>query len=177
MRPPWPTPRASSSRVVTMRAAHRRSTSPITSTACSPASRAPTIAWSPIRMSTSGARSTATRARVVTAMLRSIAAACTLLLGIVMGGTPAGAAPQILGLMASNTPVPLTCTGEACTAIAGTFCLQHDRDIPTYGTPYGATHPEQLTLAVMTPSGDVLRLPGGDWLRFSGYDGYTTVRL
>jgi hypothetical protein len=108
--------------------------------------------------------------------MRSISATCALLLGIAVGG-PAFAAPQILGLMASNAPVPLTCTDQNCTTIAGTFCLQHDRAIPTYGTPYGATHPEQLTLAVMMQSGEVRRLSAGDQLRFSGYDGYTTVRI
>jgi hypothetical protein len=110
-------------------------------------------------------------------MLRLASAACTLLLGIVVGGTMAAAAPQILGLMASNAPVLLNCAGQECTAIAGTFCLQHERDIPAYGTPYNATHPEQLTLAVMTRSGDVRRMPAGNWLRFSGYDGYTTIRI
>lgn len=109
--------------------------------------------------------------------MRLISAACALLLGIAISGPAALAAPQILGLMASKAPVPLNCTGKECTAIAGTFCLQHDRAIPTYGTAYGATHPEQLTLAVMTQSGEVRRLPGGEWLRFSGYDGYTTVRM
>ena len=110
-------------------------------------------------------------------MLRLASAACALLLGIVVGGAMAAAAPQILGLMASNAPVLLNCTGQECTAIAGTFCLQHERDIPPYGTPYNATHPERLTLAVMTRSGRVRRLPGGGWLRFTGYDGYTTVRM
>ncbi|HZF32219.1 MAG TPA: hypothetical protein VE914_00280 [Candidatus Angelobacter sp.] len=109
--------------------------------------------------------------------MRLISAAFALLIGIAIGGPAALAAPQILGLMASNAPVPLHCTGKDCTAIAGTFCLQHDRTIPTYGTPYSATHPEQLTLAVVTRSGEVRRLPAGDRLRFSGYDGYTTVRI
>ncbi len=109
--------------------------------------------------------------------MRLISAAVVLLLGTATGGSAALAAPQILGLMASNAPVPFNCTGKECTAIAGTFCLQHDRAIPAYGTPYSATHPEQLSLAVMTRSREVRRLPGGDWLRFSGYDGYTTVRM
>ena len=109
--------------------------------------------------------------------MRLISAAFVVLIGIGMSGPAALAAPQILGLMASRAPVPLNCTGKECTAIAGTLCLQHDRAIPTYGTAYGATHPEQLTLAVMTQSGEVRRLPGGEWLRFSGYDGYTTVRM
>ena len=109
--------------------------------------------------------------------MRVISAAFVVVLATATGGSAALAAPQILGLMASNAPVPLNCTGTECTAIAGTFCLQRDRAIPAYGTPYGATHPERLSLMVMTRSGEVRRLPGGDWLRFSGYDGYTTIRM
>ena len=109
--------------------------------------------------------------------MRLIPAVLALLIGVAIGGPAAFAAPQILGLMASNAPVPLHCTGQDCTAIAGTFCLQHDRTIPTYGTPYSATHLEQLSLAIVTRSGEVRRLPAGDRLRFSGYDGYTTVRM
>jgi hypothetical protein len=110
-------------------------------------------------------------------MRSSKAALAAIGVAICVGNGPALAAPQILGLMASNSPIPLSCTDTECTAIAGTFCLQRERDIPRYGTPYSATHAEQLTLALLTRDGAVHRLPGGRWLGFSGYDGYTTVRL
>jgi len=95
----------------------------------------------------------------------------------VLAGAPAQAAPQILGLMASNVPIPLQCGDKQCSAIAGTFCLQRERDVPTYGRPYDATHPEQLTVALLARDGSVHRLPGGRWLSFAGYDGYTTIRI
>jgi len=107
----------------------------------------------------------------------ALAAAIVFAAGAVSAASPGQAAPQILGLMASNTPMPLTCGPKECTAVAGTFCLQRERDIPTYGAPYSATHPEQLTLALLTRDGTVRRLPGGPWLSFAGYDGYTTIRM
>jgi hypothetical protein len=87
------------------------------------------------------------------------------------------AAPQILGVMASGAPVPLLCDTKECSAVIGTFCLQRDRDIPSYGTPYVLANGEQVTLHVETASGEIRQLPGQDWLRFAGYSGYTTARM
>jgi hypothetical protein len=89
---------------------------------------------------------------------------------------PAAAAPQVLGLMASNGPVPLRCDDRDCSAIVPSFCLQRERAMPSYGTAYEATHPEQLTLTLTTADGTV-RLPAGAQLRFTGFDGYTTMRI
>jgi hypothetical protein len=104
-------------------------------------------------------------------------AAVGLAAGTAAAVAPAVAAPQILGLMASKAPIPLRCDGPTCSAIAGTFCLQRERDIPQYGMPYRPTHAEQLTLAVLTRDGTVRRLPAGGRLSFAGYDGYTTIRM
>ncbi len=48
----------------------------------------------------------------------------------------AQAAPQILALMASNEPMPLTCRDGACAVELTTFCLQEDRASPAKGTVY-----------------------------------------
>jgi hypothetical protein len=103
--------------------------------------------------------------------LLPIAAALLLL------SSPAAAAPQVLGLMASNGPVPLNCDERDCSAIVPSFCLQRERAMPSYGTAYEPTHPEQLTLALTTADGTVRRLPAAAHLRFAGFDGYTTVRI
>src|SRR5262245_42916507 len=107
----------------------------------------------------------------------TVALAALGIAGIAGAAAPAQAAPQILGLMASNAPIPLRCDATTCSAIAGTFCLQRERDIPQYGTPYRPTRAEQLTLAVLSRDGTVHRLPAGDRLSFAGYDGYTTIRM
>jgi hypothetical protein len=90
---------------------------------------------------------------------------------------PAAATPQVLGLMASNGPVPMRCDDRDCRAIVPSFCLQRERAMPSYGTAYEATHPEQLTLALTTADGTVRRLPAAAHLSFAGFDGYTTVRV
>jgi hypothetical protein len=98
------------------------------------------------------------------------------MLGLTFGG-PAFAAPQVLGLTASTTPVPFACDDDACIALAGTFCLQRERVIPTWGTPYVASHPDRLTLTLVTRDGATVTLGGGPWVRFAAYNGYTMVRM
>lgn len=107
--------------------------------------------------------------------MRHTAAVLAILIGVAAGG-PSLAAPQVLGLSASNAPIPLTCDDEICTAIAGTFCLQRQRAIPAWGALYDASHPERLTLALLSGD-DVTRLSGGPWIKFAAYAGYTMVRM
>ncbi len=96
---------------------------------------------------------------------------------ILFGAGPAMAAPQVLGLTASSAPISFSCDGDSCTAFAGAFCLQHERIMPTSGTPYEASHPERLTLALLARDGSVRRIAGGPWIAFRAYDGYTMVRM
>jgi len=109
--------------------------------------------------------------------MRLIAGVFAILIGIAIHGGSALAAPQVLGLTASNAPVPLRCDGAACTAVTGTFCLQRERVMPTWGAPYRASHPERLTLALLARDGTIARVAGGPWITFSAYNGYTMVRM
>lgn len=108
--------------------------------------------------------------------MRLIATGLAVLLGIGLNGT-ASAAPQVLGLTASNAPIPFACDEDVCTALAGTFCLQRERVIPAWGTPYTASHPHRLTLALLDRDGRATRLAGAPWVRFTAYNGYTMVRV
>jgi hypothetical protein len=108
--------------------------------------------------------------------MRSIAIGLAVLLGMTWSGTASGA-PQILGLTASNGAVPFTCDEEDCTALAGTFCLQRERALPAWGTPYVASHPDRLTLALLTRDGRIAKIAGGSWVKFTAYSGYTMVRM
>ena len=96
---------------------------------------------------------------------------------VLFGAGPAPAAPQVLGLTASSAPISFGCESDSCTAVAGAFCLQHERIMPTSGTPYEASHPERLTLALLARDGGVTLIAGGPWIAFSAYDGYTMVRM
>ena len=108
--------------------------------------------------------------------MRLIATGLAVLLGIGLNGT-ASAAPQVLGLTASNQPIPFTCGEETCSALAGTFCLQRERAIPTWGAPYTASHPNRLTLVLFGRDGRATRLGGATSVRFTAYNGYTMVRM
>lgn len=48
----------------------------------------------------------------------------------------AHAAPQVLALLSTQGPVPLTCQGGECAATFSSFCLQGERPSPPGGTPY-----------------------------------------
>jgi hypothetical protein len=108
--------------------------------------------------------------------MRFLAAGFAVLFGLGLGGA-AAAAPQVLGLTASNGPIPLACHDEECTALAGTFCLQRERSLPLWGAPYTASHPDRLTLAFRTHDGRIVRMVGGPSVRFTAYNGYTMVRM
>jgi hypothetical protein len=96
---------------------------------------------------------------------------------ILVGGGTSSAAPQVLGLTASLAPISLHCDGDTCAALAGTFCLERERVMPTTGTLYRATHPERLTLVLFDRAGDTLRIAGNSWISVAAYDGYTMVRM
>ncbi len=94
---------------------------------------------------------------------------------IVVSASGAAAAPQVLGLVASNG-TPLSCNGVECSADVSAFCLQQTRAMPVRGTPYRPADGAELTLVAKTPGGE-LRLPGRDYLSFTSYRGFTAVRV
>ncbi len=59
---------------------------------------------------------------------------------------PAHAAPQILGLVASAQPIPLTCEGGICRAQVSAVCLQQHRNSPEPGTAYLPAQSSKITL-------------------------------
>lgn len=104
-----------------------------------------------------------------------------LLLGIIVAVVAAplasaGAAPQALGLMATDGPVPLPCFAGECAAEFSTFCLQQARDIPQPGTPY-RIEGDGLTLIAIGEDGRARRLPAAGYLAVTIERGYTTVRI
>lgn len=90
----------------------------------------------------------------------------------------AHAAPQILGVVASNGyATPLTCADGQCSAQFSTFCLQEARHAPPRGTPYTPAPGAEVTVVVETAAGETLRLPAGDALSFSTIIGFTSVKV
>ena len=88
----------------------------------------------------------------------------------------ASAAPQVLGLMATNAPVPLTCFAAECTAQFSSFCLQKGRNIPTPGAAYRPVG-DAFTLLAIAADGTTRRLPGADHLTITPVRSFTAVRV
>lgn len=89
---------------------------------------------------------------------------------------PLSAAPQALGLVATNAPVPLTCSAGACSAQFSAFCLQQARDVPEPGTPYHAVG-DALILVAVGSDGETLRLDGSAYMTITSERGYSSVRI
>ena len=64
------------------------------------------------------------------------------------------AAPQILGLVATATPLPLSCVEGVCSVEISGVCLQEHRPAPEAGTAYRAAQGSELTLVLQHRNGD-----------------------
>lgn len=91
--------------------------------------------------------------------------------------SPAQAAPQILGLIASTEPVPMACVGGTCTAELSSVCLQQHRATPSTGTVYRPAKGTHITLTVTGPNGVNRRLRVEAALSFISLRQYTAVKV
>lgn len=118
-----------------------------------------------------------------------------LALGVAGAGTPAVAAPQILGLVAS-APVateqgglrdgaahglsgrgatPLVCDAAGCRAELSSFCLQQPRANPAPGTAYLPAADAEIFLVGVDSTGAAVRVAAAPYLRFTSSRGFTAV--
>jgi hypothetical protein len=100
-----------------------------------------------------------------------------LLIAIALVFAPAQAAPQILGLIASAEPVPMTCANGTCTAELSSVCLQQHRPTPPAGTVYRPATRTQITLTVTGPNGIKRRLPVAAALSFTSLRQFSAVKV
>ena len=108
--------------------------------------------------------------------------ALRLILGIffVAFGLPianATAAPQILGVVASAEPLPMTCEDGTCAVELSAFCIERDRSTPQDGTPYQALEAGKLTLVVTAADGSERRVAAEPYVRIASARGYTAVAV
>jgi hypothetical protein len=87
------------------------------------------------------------------------------------------AAPQILGIVASNGAVPLTCDADGCRADLSTFCLQQPRANPWPGQRYDLADADTVTIVGTTASGETVRLPAAPFTTFASARGFTSVEV
>ncbi len=99
------------------------------------------------------------------------AGAATLLSG------SAAAAPQVLGIVASNGPIPLTCDSAGCRADLSTFCLQQPRDNPQPGQSYMPMDGAAILLTGRNAAGETVRLPAAPFLAFNTDRGFTAIEV
>ncbi len=92
-------------------------------------------------------------------------------------GGAAWAAPQILGVVASAKPVPLTCSYGTCTAEFSAFCMQQHRVSPRGGTPYRTAKGTNLTLVTTLPDGTSREVVVNDQVSIKSKRGHFAVRV
>ncbi len=111
-------------------------------------------------------------------LLTQTLTAAALALGLSLPIASAEAAPQILGLVASNgDPTPLSCTGAACGAHFSAFCLQEARPAPVAGQDYMLAPGSSMTLIATTAAGQSIRLPAQDYVKITSQIGFTSVHV
>jgi hypothetical protein len=84
-------------------------------------------------------------------------------------------ASQVLGLVASVRPTPMTCNASGCRAELSAFCLQQARPDPKLGTVYLAAPGAPLILVVTSRAGETRRLDATPYLAFVDNRGFASV--
>jgi len=87
----------------------------------------------------------------------------------------ARAAPQALGLVATNEATPLQCGDGTCTGFFSTFCLEEDRLPPGRWTAYRPAVGSDITLIVETADGRTVRLPAAAYATFKTRLDFTSI--
>jgi len=88
-----------------------------------------------------------------------------------------GLPPQVLGLIATVQPLPLTCGDGACSAVLTSFCLQEDRPSPHHGQPYDLAGLGDVSLVVTKISGETVRFAATGLLAYTTEDDFTRMRV
>ena len=91
--------------------------------------------------------------------------------------SPVQAAPQILGLIASAEPIPMTCVDGTCTAELSSVCLQQHRPTPFAGTEYRPASSTVITLTVAGPDGENRRLRVDAVLDYKALRQFSAVKV
>jgi len=89
----------------------------------------------------------------------------------------AQAAPQVLGIVASNGPVPLACDDGGCRADLSSFCLQQPRQNPGRGQSYIPLEGADIALIGRDAAGGTVRLAAAPYLNFNTDRGFTAIEV
>ncbi len=110
--------------------------------------------------------------RFITAIIFAIGAV------LAFPASPAAAASQVLGLVASNgLPTPLRCVDGTCSGHVSAFCLQEQRAAPSANSEYLLAPGSKLTLIAQLADGRKVRLPADGLVTIRTRVGFTSVRI
>ena len=98
-------------------------------------------------------------------------------LALAFASHSAAAAPQMLALVASATPIPIQCSEAGCGAELTAFCLEEGRDAPQHGTAYRTLRDQDITIVMRHADGRLSRRPAGQSVTLSSARGHSAVRL
>lgn len=90
---------------------------------------------------------------------------------------PALSAPQILALLETQGPKPLTCVDGECFAEFSSFCMEPGREGPDHDTVYLMAKGTDIRIIGRTADGKKASLPANGLARFKSQRGYTAVRI
>jgi hypothetical protein len=110
-------------------------------------------------------------------MVRTLLSAAALAGIATLGAGDAVAAPQILGIVASNGPIPLSCDDRGCRADLSTFCLQQPRANPEQGQAYRLAEGAPIMLIGKNSAGQRVHLPAAPYMSFTTARGFTAVEV
>lgn len=105
------------------------------------------------------------------------ALAATVISVLILGLTSAGAAPQVLTLLATDGPMPLVCAGATCVAELPSLCLQPERRAPERGRAYRVIGEDGPRLVGRAADGEPRALPLPAGARFTALRTHVAVAL
>lgn len=107
----------------------------------------------------------------------SAALAASVISVFFLGLSGAGAAPQVLTLLATKGPMPLVCAGATCVAELPSLCLQPERRAPAEGRAYRAIADDGPRLMGRGADGVSRALPLPPEARFTALRTHVAVAL
>ena len=110
-------------------------------------------------------------------LLRLVVSSFASIAIIALSVAPSLAAPQILALLATPEPVPLSCEAGVCRAELAAFCMQQQRPGPTNGTRYRIHDAAAMSIVGQTTDGRQVAIPLGAEAEIITVRGYKSVRV
>ncbi|MGH6939313.1 hypothetical protein [Hypericibacter sp.] len=100
-------------------------------------------------------------------------AGAALTVGLASGSAKAD--PQVLGIVASLEPQPLTCDESGCHADLTAFCLERERHNPLPGQVYLPVANADIRVIGLHADGSTITLPTTPYLQFTTRRGFTSI--